>query len=147
MIKIRSNSCEQTKKIGEKLSQKLTGNETIALFGDLGAGKTCLVRGIAKGLGVNIDEIHSPTFTLLNEYCGKFKVHHFDMYRIKTLEDLDSIGFFEYLDNGIVIIEWSENIEKFLPKDTIKIYIDYGKNKDERILNFEEVNDYEDIGY
>ena len=79
---LKSFSEKETEAFGEKLAKKLTGNEILALYGGLGAGKTCFTRGIAKGLSVNENTVHSPTFALLNEYSGKFKVYHFDMYRI-----------------------------------------------------------------
>ncbi len=140
-MKIVSLSPEETEITAEKLGRKLKGKEIVAFYGDLGAGKTTFVRGISKALNVH-DIISSPTFTLVNEYSSdKFKIYHFDMYRIKTLEDLESTGFFDYIDTGILLIEWSENIENYLPKDTIKIKI--GKNSEndnERIITIEGVH-------
>ena len=103
MLEIISKSCEQTEQIGEKLAQTLVGTEVIALFGELGAGKTAFTRGICRGLNVE-NNVCSPTFAILNEYDGKFKVFHFDMYRVKTIDDLYSTGYFDYLDNGVLII-------------------------------------------
>jgi len=137
MKKILSKSVLQTEKIANSLATKLKGTEVIALYGDLGAGKTSFTKGLAKALQVNPDEVHSPTFTLLNEYTGKYKIYHFDMYRINSFEELYSIGFFDFIENGIIITEWSENIDKFLPEKTIKIHIEYGQNENERILKFE----------
>lgn len=134
---LKSFSEKETESFGEKLAKKLTGNEILALYGGLGAGKTCFTRGIAKGLSVNENTVHSPTFALLNEYSGKFKVYHFDMYRINSLNSLYSVGFFDFLDTGIIITEWSENIDKFLPNGAIKVHLSYGQNENERVLSIE----------
>ena len=137
MKKILSKSVLQTEKIANSLAKSLKGNEIISLYGDLGAGKTSFTKGLSKALNVNPDEVHSPTFTLLNEYNGKYKRYHFDMYKINSFEELYSIGFFDFIENGIIITEWSENIDKFLPESAIKIHIEYGQNENERILKFE----------
>lgn len=115
-----THSPEETEALAERLSDKLNGNEVIAMFGGLGAGKTAFTRGLARGLDID-DGVSSPTFALVNEYSGKYTVYHFDMYRVKSWDDLYSTGFFDYLDNGILVIEWSENIEEFLPEELIKI--------------------------
>lgn len=136
MFDIVSHSSEQTEKIGESLAQNLNGIEIIALFGNLGAGKTAFVRGLCKGLKVEND-VYSPTFAIVNEYKGKYNVYHFDMYRVKTMEDLYSTGYFDYIDNGILVIEWSENISAILPDDAIRVEINYGKEENERIIKFD----------
>lgn len=94
------------------------------MFGGLGAGKTAFTRGLARGLGVD-DGVSSPTFALVNEYEGKFHIYHFDMYRINSYDDLYSTGFFDYMDTGIMVIEWSEKIEAFLPEQRITVTIKY----------------------
>ena len=136
MSSTKSNSCLETEQLGEKLANKLNGNEIIALYGDLGAGKTALTRGICKGLDVK-NSVSSPTYAIVNEYSGKFTVYHFDMYRVKSIDDLYSTGYFDYIDNGILIIEWSENIDSILPENVIKINISYGKKENERIIQIE----------
>lgn len=100
----------------------MKGTEVIALFGGLGAGKTAFTRGLSEGLGFE-DGVSSPTFALVHEYEGKFPIFHFDMYRVTTYDDLYSTGFFDYIGNGILVIEWSENIEGVLPNDAIRITI------------------------
>ena len=124
MERIISNSPNETEKIGEKLAQSLKGTEVIALFGGLGLGKTAFTRGLCRGLGVD-DGVSSPTFALVNEYSGKFNIYHFDMYRVTTWDDLYSTGFFDYMDTGIMVIEWSEKIEAFLPEQRITVTIKY----------------------
>ena len=136
MNNIISKSTEDTEKIGELIAEKLCGNEVIALFGGLGMGKTAFTRGLCRGLGVN-DGVSSPTFALVNEYHGKYNIYHFDMYRVTSWEDLYSTGFFDYLDNGVLVIEWSENIENALPDDYISVEIKKGENDDDRIIKIE----------
>ena len=133
----KSHSYEETLKIGQEIAEKLKGTEVIALFGGLGMGKTALTTGIAKGLECN-DCVSSPTFALVNEYHGRCNVYHFDMYRISSWDDLYSIGFFDYLDTGVLVIEWSENIENALPDEYIRITIEKGDDENERILTVEE---------
>ena len=123
--------------IGVRLASNLKGNEVIALFGGLGMGKTALTTGIAKGLGAE-NCVSSPTFAIVNEYHGKVNIYHFDMYRVNTWDDLYSTGFFDYLGNGVIIIEWSENIENALPDEYIKISIEKGNRENERIFTVEE---------
>jgi len=111
-----SISPQNTEELAMDFSKTLLGGEVIAFRGDLGMGKTCFTRGLARGLGF-LGEVTSPTFALINEYLGgKFNIYHFDMYRISSWDELYSSGFFEYLDEGgIVVCEWSENIENALP--------------------------------
>ena len=123
--------------IGVRLASNLKGNEVIALFGGLGMGKTALTTGIAKGLGAE-NCVSSPTFAIVNEYHGKVNIYHFDMYRVNTWDDLYSTGFFDYLGNGVIIIEWSENIENALPDEYMKISIKKGSSENERIFTVEE---------
>ena len=139
MNTIISKSTEDTEKIGELVAKKLSGNEVIALFGGLGMGKTAFTRGLCRGLGVD-DGVSSPTFALVNEYHGKYNIYHFDMYRVTSWEDLYSTGFFDYLDNGVLVIEWSENIEGALPENAIRINISKGNSDNERAFEIEGVD-------
>lgn len=115
-----TNSPADTERIAEDLAKTLTGGEIIAFRGDLGMGKTCFVRGLARGLGSS-DAVTSPTFALMNEYpSGRLPLYHFDMYRISGWEDLYSTGYFDYAESGgILAVEWSENIEAALDEKTI----------------------------
>ena len=145
MTKYISNSAEDTERFAERLSASLKGTEVIALFGGLGMGKTAFTRGLCRGLGIT-DGVSSPTFALVNEYRGKFPVYHFDMYRVTSWEDLYSTGFFDYLDNGVLVIEWSENIEGALPEDAVRITISRGEHENQRIFETEGVAINEAIG-
>lgn len=135
-MKYISHSVEETEQIAMNLASKLKGDEVIAFFGGLGMGKTAFTRGVCKGLGFN-DGVQSPTFSLVNQYDAKYTVYHFDMYRINTYDDLYSTGFFDYIDTGVLIIEWSENIENALPDEYIRIEISHGNSENERIINIE----------
>lgn len=136
MTKFTSKNICETERIGEEIGKKLKGTEVIALYGGLGMGKTALTRGIAKGAGCG-ECVSSPTFAIVNEYRGRFKIYHFDMYRIDGWDDLYSIGFFDYLENGVLIIEWSENIEAVLPENCIRIKIQEGSTENSRIFTIE----------
>lgn len=96
-VTIVSKGPEETIGIGARLGKNLVPGDVIALIGDLGTGKTCLTRGIARGVGVSEDvEVTSPTFTLINEYPGRLTLYHFDLYRIEGIRDLQDIGYEEY---------------------------------------------------
>lgn len=144
MLNIISRSVRDTELLGERIASVLKGKEQIALFGDLGAGKTAFTRGVCKGLGVT-DGVSSPTFALVNAYRGKYPVYHFDMYRITSVDDLFAIGFYDYVDTGVLIIEWSENIESELEEDAIRIRILKTDDENERIFEIEGLDEYADI--
>jgi tRNA threonylcarbamoyladenosine biosynthesis protein TsaE len=116
---ITSQSVAETIEIGRSLAQQFRGGEVFALHGDLGAGKTCLVKGIALGLGITQD-ITSPTFTLINEYpTGRLPLYHIDLYRLDSPQDAINIGIEDYLTpTGITVIEWAEKISDLLPPHT-----------------------------
>lgn len=127
MIQFISHSIKDTDLIAKKIAAKIKTNDIIALNGDLGTGKTTFTRSLVKYLGSK-DLVSSPTFSLVNHYQATPEILHFDMYRIKNEFDLYSIGFFDYIENNyILIIEWSENIKNYLPKNSINItflYVD-----------------------
>ena len=120
---IISENPEDTKRAGTELSLLLKGDETIALDGDLGVGKTVFVKGLAAGLEIN-EEILSPTFTILKEYCGRFPLYHFDVYRISDICEMTEVGYYDYIGKGICVIEWSELIRDILPENMIKVNIE-----------------------
>lgn len=124
MITITTHSPEETINFGKKVGGLIKGGDIIAYKGSMGAGKTTFTRGLAIGMGLG-DEVTSPTFALVNEYRGKCNLYHFDMYRIRNGDDLETTGFYDYIsDESALAIEWSENIEDCLPRNTIFITLE-----------------------
>ena len=140
-----TNSPEETEKIGEKLAKALPAGTILAYRGDLGAGKTAFTRGLARGLGAN-EPVTSPTYTIVNEYLsGKLPLFHFDMYRLRSADDLFDIGWEDYLDrNGICAVEWSENVAEAM-EDAVFITIQKTGENSRRII-VEGGSDLADIG-
>lgn len=125
MLEFKTNNAGETEKLGRLIGEALRGGEIIAMTGDLGAGKTTMTKSLAKGLDID-EHITSPTFTIVNEYEGRLKLFHFDVYRIGDVEEMYDLGFEEYIySGGVCIIEWSNLIEEILPEDTINIQILY----------------------
>ncbi|MGN0181366.1 MAG: tRNA (adenosine(37)-N6)-threonylcarbamoyltransferase complex ATPase subunit type 1 TsaE [Candidatus Ornithomonoglobus sp.] len=130
MKRYESYSCEDTAAIAAELADTLKGGEFVAMYGDLGAGKTAFVQGLAKALGIT-RHVTSPTFTIVNEYEGRLPLYHFDVYRIADPEEMYEIGYEDYLDaGGVCIVEWSELIEELFPEEYIKITINKDDTKD-----------------
>ncbi|NEZ46780.1 tRNA (adenosine(37)-N6)-threonylcarbamoyltransferase complex ATPase subunit type 1 TsaE [Clostridium niameyense] len=125
------DSLDKTLKLGEIIGNHCNPGDIICLNGDLGAGKTHFTKGIAKGLNIN-DNITSPTFNIVNEYKGRLKLYHFDVYRISDIDEIEAIGFDEYIfSDAVSIIEWSYYIEELIPKDNLDINITKMPNKGE----------------
>ena len=121
---IASTSPDDTEAAGERLGQTLHPGDVVALTGDLGAGKTCFVQGLARGLGVTA-RATSPTFVLVNEYRGRLSVHHVDAYRTTSVTELADLGLDEMIDgDGVTVIEWAEKAAPLLPARTIHVHID-----------------------
>lgn len=123
---IRVSSAAETEAFGCELAKRLDSagikRAFIALFGEMGVGKTAFTRGFSSYFGINC--VKSPTYTVLNEYRGRAKIHHFDFYRITDGDDLYSIGYDDIIeDDGYSVGEWSENITDFLPSDAIKVTV------------------------
>ena len=130
-----SNSPEETRQIAFELGKSLSGGDVVAMFGGMGMGKTAFTHGLALGLGIDDRQVSSPTFALVHEYGGRPKLYHFDMYRIESWDDLYSTGFFDYLDSdGILAVEWSENIVNALPENYIRVEFKKGENENQRII-------------
>ncbi|HEY8892767.1 MAG TPA: tRNA (adenosine(37)-N6)-threonylcarbamoyltransferase complex ATPase subunit type 1 TsaE [Clostridium sp.] len=117
---------DETYKLGELLGALVNSGDIICLIGDLGTGKTHLTKGIAKGLDIK-DHITSPTFTIVNEYTGRLKLYHFDVYRVNDPDEIAAIGFDEYIfSDGVSVIEWANYIKDLIPETNLTIEI--GKN-------------------
>jgi len=127
-MKYISHSELETEAIGEAFAERLApkiaaGGAVIAFAGDLGAGKTAFVRGLARGLGYS-GRVTSPTFAIVNEYPGKVPLFHFDMYRLSCSDDLFDIGWEDYLERGgVCAVEWSERVADAMPADAVHITI------------------------
>jgi len=131
-LKIISNSIEETSMIGTRLAAKLKKGDVVALIGQLGAGKTVLTKGIAKGLGVkDVQYVNSPTFVIIKEYEGKMPLYHFDLYRLSGPGSLDEICYDEYFyGDGVSVVEWADKIKSILPKKRLEVRLSVaGENK------------------
>ena len=120
---VHTSSPGETELLGERIGRALEPGMVVALIGELGAGKTTLTKGIARGLEVP-DLVHSPTFTLIHEHKGRLPVYHFDLYRLDTIEQIEDLGYEDYFyGSGVTIVEWAEKIESLLPEDHLEISI------------------------
>ena len=122
-----SRSAEETREIGFTLGQTLPNNSVICFFGDLGAGKTTFIKGLAAGAaGIKPEEVQSPTFVYLAIHKGKSTVYHFDLYRLHGVDEFISMGFDDYLfADGICCVEWSERVEALLPNHRIEVHLSH----------------------
>lgn len=129
----------ETELLGEKIADRLKKGTVIALIGELGTGKTAMTKAIAKGLGIT-ENVNSPTFTLVQEYySGKLPFFHFDVYRVDAIDELDVIDFNEYFySDGICVVEWADLIEEELPDEAIRVFLEYAKEEDSRIIKIED---------
>lgn len=135
-----THSPEETRALGRRLAQVLQGGSVVAFTGDLGAGKTAFVSGMAEGLGIE-ERVTSPTFTIVNEYeGGRLPLFHFDMYRLGSADELFHIGWEDYLArDGVCAVEWSENVDEALDGDTIRVDISRGEDDNTRVITVEGV--------
>ncbi len=120
-----TDSVIETERIAEQLGRTLSGGETVLLSGEMGAGKTHFVKGLAVGLEIS-DVITSPTFALHNSYTGRLTLNHFDFYRIDDSSEVEVLGLneFFYDDRGVSVIEWGENIADLIPANSIRVTIE-----------------------
>ena len=134
----KSVSLEETERIAAELAGTLKSGDVLAFRGSMGAGKTAFIRSVAKYFGAE-DQVSSPTFAIMNEYDGDMFLHHYDMYRISGWDELYSTGFFDDIESGgkLILIEWSENIEEYLPENVINVNIFFGEDEDSRIIEIE----------
>ena len=130
MIEIfETSSVSETIKLGEEFAKNAKEGDIYCLSGDIGAGKTHFTKGFAKGLSID-EEITSPTFTIVNEYDGRLKLYHFDVYRIEEIYEMDDTGYEDmFFSNGVCLIEWAEIIEEIIPDTAVWIYFERDFNK------------------
>ncbi len=132
MEKITSDP-EETKELGRALAEGLEPGSVVALSGPLGSGKTVLAQGICSGLGVT-EFVTSPSFVIINEYPGRIKVYHLDLYRLENTEEFVKLGYEEYFyGNGITLIEWAEKIKTFLPQERMEIDLEILSENERKI--------------
>lgn len=129
---VLSHSPLETMELGAQLAAQLEPGAVLLLSGELGSGKTCFVRGLARALGV-AQAVTSPTYTLVNEYCGRYPVYHIDLYRVGRVTDLDCLGLDDYFEaGGITIIEWAERAAALLPQDVVRVRFEFGVQPEAR---------------
>jgi len=129
-----TKNTDETIKLGEKVAKFLKPGDVLCLSGDLGSGKTTFVKGIAKGMNISKDKVHSPTFVLMNLYEGKIPLCHFDLYRVDPKNEINTVGYDEFLyGQGISVIEWAEKFGNFLPEEYLKVEFKHSSENVRRI--------------
>lgn len=145
-MEFTSHTPQETERIGELLGSMLTRGDIIALAGELGTGKTTLVRGVAQGMGIEAQEVASPSFTLVNEYEGPLTLYHIDLYRLDNEGELLEIDYEEYIrGDGVAIIEWADRIPQAIPPESLWISLRYLDDKRREIAFQAQGNRYEKI--
>jgi len=130
---LTTHSEGETAAAGRDLASHLSAGSVVLLFGDLGAGKTAFVRGLAEGLGVLADDVSSPTFTIMQEYRGgRLPLYHVDLYRLNDPREIDELGLGELTDNGILAIEWAERMPRF-PPEAIRVRLEHAGDTERRV--------------
>ncbi|OGC10836.1 tRNA (adenosine(37)-N6)-threonylcarbamoyltransferase complex ATPase subunit type 1 TsaE [candidate division WOR-1 bacterium RIFOXYC2_FULL_37_10] len=136
-MKITTERASETIELGKKIGASLKENDVVALFGELGSGKTTFSQGIAKGLLIK-DYVISPTFILINEYKGRIPLYHIDLYRLEKIDDIKDLGIEEYFyKNGVCLIEWAERLGPLLPKNAKIIEFEIIE-ENKRMINIKE---------
>lgn len=132
-IEVESATPETTAALGERLGRTLGAGAVVALTGELGAGKTCFVQGLVRGLGATT-RATSPTFVLVNEYRGRVPVHHVDLYRVERVAEIEQLGVPELLGgDGVTLVEWADKLGALLPGDAVRVHIDGAGDEPRRI--------------
>ena len=132
--KFISKGSEETINFGKRLAKLFQKGDIICFFGDLGSGKTTLIKGIAQGLKISQSKVSSPTFVLMNVYHGRLPLFHFDLYRLEDIEGINSIGYDEFLyGRGVSVIEWADRLGVLLPDEYLQIDLKH-KTIDERVI-------------
>lgn len=137
-MRFESKSVKETLNIGKKIAKNLSAGDIICLFGELGSGKTVLVKGVASGLGIKKEKISSPTFVLIRQHKteNSLAFYHFDLYRLRGCADVASLGYEEFFyGQGISIIEWADRLGQLMPKECLKIKLSV-KTETSRLIEF-----------
>jgi tRNA threonylcarbamoyladenosine biosynthesis protein TsaE len=131
-----TSSAKATEQFAAEFSVHLNAGDVIGLIGDLGAGKTCFVRGLARGLGLTGDvPVTSPTFTVMNIYQTRVPLYHFDLYRLTDIDDLEAVGYRDFVGgDGIAVMEWADRIPESMPQTHIRVHLDYGDGNTQRVI-------------
>jgi len=132
-IELGAPTVEDTRAIGAALADLLRAGDAVALTGELGAGKTTFVQGVAVGLGF-AGTVVSPTFTLVREYRGRLTVHHVDVYRLDRVQDVLDLGFEEMTDDGVLLVEWGDAVEGLLPSEHLSVELTVPGHGERRLL-------------
>jgi len=137
LLDIVSHGSEQTRRFGYHLGTLAQPGDVVLLQGEFGTGKTTFTQGVARGLGLDPHYVNSPTFTLINEYTsGRQRLYHIDLYRLETMEEIESLGLEDYFDgSGVTVVEWPEHGEPFLPGDYLLVRFSY-LSETKRTLRF-----------
>lgn len=137
LLPLETASVAETMRLGERLAEHLQPGDIVALYGDLGAGKTHLVKGIARALGVDEAAVSSPTFTIVQEYAGAVPIYHIDAYRVETPDEFYELGYEDYFyGDGLCLIEWPSRIESLLPDDALRLRLTH-QGGDRRLIEHE----------
>lgn len=135
VVRYPSSSATETELPGESIGRFARAGDVLFLSGDLGAGKTCFVRGLARGLE-SADRVSSPSFVLVNQYRGRVTLYHVDLYRVEGPGPFEELGLWDYAEDGVLAIEWPERAGQGLPAATLAITFEHGAAPDERLLRF-----------
>jgi tRNA threonylcarbamoyladenosine biosynthesis protein TsaE len=130
---VDTSSPEETAALGRRIGERCAPGTLLALVGDLGAGKTRFVKGVAAGLGIPEDKVTSPTFVLMNLYEGRIRLAHFDLYRLESV-DLPSLGFYDVRDDGAVVVEWADKVDEKLLGDHVRIEFTLTGERSRRLM-------------
>ena len=135
-MKLFTRSPEETQGLGEALGKAAQPGDLILLWGELGAGKTCLVQGIARGLNVQ-EPVRSPTFVLMTHHPGRLMLYHIDLYRLDNHLEVGDLGLDEYIESdGVCVVEWADKAPNLFPMDSLRIELGYGDDETTRTIRF-----------
>lgn len=130
---------EETILLGREFSRILNAGDVVALYGELGSGKTRFVQGICQGLGVK-EVVNSPTFIIMNKYEGRLTVYHFDFYRINSVDEIIDLGFNEFVyDDAVSLIEWANFAYEILPRSRYEVFLRFGSFENEREIEIKKL--------